>query len=171
MKDHQIKRLKRQHRQRVREQFRLTDRGALGLVHIENPSRLWVPMQRDENHEKDHPTLHVPEELWFNDVYYANCVRFESGWFVGGGPHATIGISSNDETSRHDWRDFQHIKTDIVGAEWEAVELYPAESRHVDPSNRFYLWCVPKDVLQFGYFHRRVWPPIQGGAPQRPFSK
>lgn len=130
----------------------------------EKPSRNWKPMSYQGQGAA------FSHELWENDVYYASVERVDSGFFVGGGPFVRIGISSNDETARHDWRDFQRIKNDIVGDEWEAVELYPAESRLLDPSNRFYLWCVPNGVLQLGMFSGRRVDNVKAAiAPQRPF--
>lgn len=40
-----------------------------------------------------------------------------------------------------DWRDLQRIKNEILGAEFEAVELFPAESRLVDTADQFHLWA------------------------------
>ena len=53
------------------------------------------------------------------------------------------------------------------------MDLYPAESRLVDPSNRFYLWCVPKGVLRWGLPGRKrhVIGPEEAIAPQRPFPE
>lgn len=52
-----------------------------------------------------------------------------------------------------------------------AVELFPAESRLKDPSNRFYLFAVPKGVFTFGFEGRNVVGPGAAIAPQRPFPK
>jgi len=115
---------------------------------------------------------HTPGwETWENDVYYGSLRRYDAGSPLGGGPYAIIGISSLDETARHDWRDFQQIKNDLVGQEWEGVELYPAESRLVDPSNRFYLWCFPRGVIPWGFSERSVLSPDHPDtrAPQRAF--
>jgi len=81
-----------------------------------------------------------------------------------------ISISALDNSARHDWREFQQIKNELVGEEWEAVELYPAESRLKDPSNRFYLWCFPKGELKIGWFdHRVIARSSESIAPQRAF--
>ena len=89
-------------------------------------------------------------EHWENPDYYGCLRRYESGSPLGGGPYAVLSISATDETARHDWRDFQQLKNHLLGDEWEGLELYPAESRLVDPSNRFYLWCFPKGVIPWG---------------------
>lgn len=77
-----------------------------------------------------------------------------------------IGIWCEDGQPRHDWRDFQNIKNDLVGVDWEAIELYPAESRKMDPSNYYMLWCAPK--IPIGKFNGRVIAtPENAIAPQR----
>jgi len=55
-----------------------------------------------------------------------------------------------------DWRHFQQIKNELIGEEHEAVELYPAESRKVDTSNKYHLWCLRKADARFpfGYNER-----------------
>ena len=135
-----------------------------GKKHRETPSRRWHRMKRDSRGDTCYG------EHWENNIYYATVARYGEGFPIGGGQYIRIGISSLDETARHDWRDFQCIKNDIAGHEWESVELYPAESRKVDPSNRFYLWCVPRDVFTFGWHHQKVLTRKQAHpVPQRPF--
>lgn len=156
--------------------------------HREGASRRWRPMVLDEEESgRIHPFWSkelgrpVQEEMWSNCWYYANVVRIDEYPMFGygsvdgpievRGPLVYIGLSSIDEMARHDWRDMQNVKNDIAGLDWEAVELFPADSRLVDPSNRFYLWCVPSGVLLFGFHHRRVWDVDRAVAPQRPFPK
>jgi hypothetical protein len=121
----------------------------------------------------------VAGEFWENDAYTAVVVRDRHELSIPSivadvpGMRMTvvrIGISNNDQTARHDWRDLQRIKNDIVGPEWEAVELYPAESRLVDPSNYFLLWAIPPGMLRLGiYVGRNVCGPKDAIAPQRGF--
>lgn len=108
--------------------------------------------------------------VYHNNIYEVNCWRHSTGWPFGNGEWALLGISSKDGEARHDWRDFQHIKNDLVGPEWEAIELYPAESRLIDPSNYFYLWCAPK-IPVGRYEGRRVAGPSLALAPQRGWHK
>lgn len=99
---------------------------------------------------------------WENREYYG-CLRRE-------GRMRILSITAIDEMARHDWREFQQLKNMIVGPEWEAAEVYPAESNLVDPSNRFYLWCFRKGELPFGWRNgRRVIGPTGSLAPQREF--
>lgn len=68
-----------------------------------------------------------------------------------------LSIKRFDRRAIHDWRELQRIKNELCGPEFEAVEIYPAESRKVDTSNQFHLWVLSKGVrLPFGYGSRMV---------------
>jgi hypothetical protein len=72
-----------------------------------------------------------------------------------------LSFKTLDKQPRHDWREMQRIKNELVGADFEAVELYPAEDRMVDTSNQYHLWCFldldfPDRRLPFGYTERLV---------------
>ncbi len=97
---------------------------------------------------------------WRNNIYHVAIRRVREAdvrW------HLSIG--SHDGRSRHDWRDMQRIKTELVGAEHEAVEVYPAESKLVDMSNRYHLW-VFKGKLPFGFTERMTRKSKPKGAMQ-----
>jgi len=55
--------------------------------------------------------------------------RFDSGWPLGGGRYAEIGICWSDGGFNHDWRTFQWIKNCVVGKEWDATVLQVARRR------------------------------------------
>lgn len=56
-----------------------------------------------------------------------------------------------------DWRHFQQIKNEIAGPEREGFELYPAESRLVDTSNKFHIFVLPEGVtMNVGWNDRDV---------------
>lgn len=111
---------------------------------------------------------HPEGRIYANHLYTASLRRYPDGWPFGGGKWAQIGIHCGDGQARHDWRDFQNIKNDLVGVDWEALELYPAESRLLDPSNYYILWCAPK--IPLGKFvGRHVTDHHNCIAPQRPF--
>lgn len=81
-------------------------------------------------------------EWWGNETYSATVDReaphgFDSSWSV-----VHISLHRRDRAPVRDWRELQQIKTDILGPEVEAVELYPAETRVVDLANEFHLWAV-----------------------------
>lgn len=61
-----------------------------------------------------------------------------------------LSIKDHGRSARHDWRDFQRIKNELVGPEFEAIEIYPAESRLVDTANQYHLYVF------------KTWRPPQG---------
>jgi hypothetical protein len=108
-------------------------------------------------------------ELWKSDVYKVVVQRLTKENPLGNGSWAKLAISSLDGLPRHDWRDMQFIKHQLVGEEWEALELYPAYNREVDPSNQYLLYAFPK--IPIGIFcdryERHVLKPEEAIAPQR----
>lgn len=105
-------------------------------------------------------------ETWMNPWYEVRVVRHSDGWLLDNGPWLRIGIACNDGEARHDWRVFQRIKNQVAGPEWWALELYPAESQLIDPSNYFILYAAPS--LPFGNRYGRVLAgPANSMAPQR----
>lgn len=119
------------------------------------------------------PECDTPQgEAWRNGRY--DCVVADEIFEWNGKPHhgKRIQICNFDQSARHDWRDFQRIKNALAGEQWEAVEIYPAESRLRDPSNAFYLWCFPPHtLLKVGFIGRLVCTPDNSMAPQRSFEK
>lgn len=105
-----------------------------------------------------------------NSRYVVGVTRLRLRLF-GDRPQAVyrLGIQNFDQSARHDWRDFQRIKNELIGPEAEGFELYPAESRLVDPSNYFILWVLPKgDRIPVGVREARfVLTSDQAIAPQR----
>ena len=87
----------------------------------------------------------------------------------GEGKLIWLSIKNVDNSARHDWRELQRIKNELVGEDVEAVELYPAESRLVDGSNQFHLWCVIGFRFPFGFEERMVSEDTPG-VTQRPFA-
>lgn len=102
------------------------------------PSRKWQTMVRDP---RDSGLDGCP--VFSNNVYTVTVRRYEQGWPIGGGPWAQLGIYREDGQPVADWRDMQRIKNDICGNEWEGIELFPAESRLLDPSNYRIMFCAP----------------------------
>lgn len=128
------------------------------------PSRRWQKLQPCPEKTLD------GFPVYKNHLYTCSCRHHSEGWPLGGGPWAQIGIYCEDGQARHDFRDMQRIKNDLVGPEWEAIELFPAESRLMDPSNYYLLFAAPKIPIGV-YDGRRIIGHEQCLAPQRPFSK
>lgn len=111
--------------------------------------------------------MHADETIWINTLYQVN-VRD-----CGGDPHMVhLSIKRRDKQTIHDWRHLQRIKNELVGAECEAVEIYPADSRLVDTANQYHLWVFtnPAYRIPFGFTTRLVTGTSAAGAVQRPFD-
>jgi hypothetical protein len=127
----------------------------------------------DQISKGNQPDNQEHPEIWENDIYQVTVRRWTSDKAFGTrGGMIQIGINALDGTARHDWREFQGIKNQIAGPECEAFELYPAESRLMDPSNYYTLWCFPglrriKVGVDEG---RRVLSADEALAPQRAFE-
>jgi len=85
-------------------------------------------------------------------------------------------ICRMDDAPCRDWTIFQAIKNEIIGPEYEAIELYPAQSRLMDVFNKYHLWVLaPKDDEElpprfpFGCRHRglRTSEPLIVLVPER----
>lgn len=74
--------------------------------------------------------------FYLNDLYQVQATP--------SGPFLHLNIRRRDGGMFKDWRHFQMIKNEIAGEEREAVEVYPAESRKVDTSNKWHLWVLPE---------------------------
>ncbi len=75
-----------------------------------------------------------------NDEYQ---VIVDSSVKHGFGPAVRVtylSIKRRDKQPIHDWRDLQAIKNMLCGPEFEAIELYPAESRLLDAANQYHLF-------------------------------
>jgi hypothetical protein len=90
--------------------------------------------------------------IWINDTYQVQRRELD-----GGLVHINIRRRDGGPIMR-DWRHFQQIKNEMLGDECEAVELYPAESRKVDASNKYHLWGYADPTWRFpiGMNHRDV---------------
>jgi hypothetical protein len=113
--------------------------------------------------------LDKPLKVLVNSRYQVNLYLHETP--LGG--VMQLSIKRRDKETIHDWRDLQRIKNEIMGPEVEACELYPADSRLVDTSNQYHLWCLPEGMgFPFGYGDRLVCEHDGvDGSKQRPFDE
>lgn len=113
------------------------------------------------------------ESIWVNDRYQVATHTFEHPNL---GPCMQINIRRRDgNVIFRDWRDFQEIKNQLAGPECEGLEIYPAESRKVDQSNKYHIWVMltPDEDhrIPFGWIDRDVAeqePNVPHGMRQRP---
>ena len=84
--------------------------------------------------------IDIPDEVWSNDIYECYVYRgdkvphqlpFEVIW---------LSIKRYDRKAIHDWRALQKIKSEVTSKHYDAVEMYPSESRVVDLANQYHLW-------------------------------
>lgn len=94
-----------------------------------------VQMGIDPDHIEREATREV--EVWMNDRYTVIVERRPNGSV----DH--LSIRRNDRKADIPWRHMQRMKNELAGAETEAFELYPAESRLMDTANQYWLWCLP----------------------------
>jgi hypothetical protein len=95
----------------------------------------------------------VVGHLFENNRYRVVRREYPSGPF---GPYVHLTIRCRGGSPRHDWRDFQRIKNELVGEETEAVELDPAESRVVDTANHYHVWVFRDYRFPLGMAEREV---------------
>lgn len=106
----------------------------------------WDDFKRDFEASADEKTLRkeydrlMQDEIWINNEYQVNINKNVTG-FNESVKIWHLSIKRRDKEPIHDWRDLQAIKNMLVGEEYEAIEIYPAESRVVDTANQYHLWA------------------------------
>lgn len=142
------------------------------------PLDKWIEYCKTENiSEEEAISTHkklLTDDVWLNDEYQVNINKTPHhglGEFIIW--HLSIKLITKEVI--HDWRDLQEIKNMLVGKEYEAIELYPAESRRVDSANQYHLWVFVKDLednvdhpmIPVGWTERLVMNTPQMNAKQR----
>lgn len=115
--------------------------------------------------------------VWQSPLYEVYSFRCKVPEWPGG-EVTWLSVKRRRKDHVRDWRHLQRIKTEICGPDREAVELFPAESRHVDTSNQYHLWVLAEGYrFPFGYEGRAIVKARPGddrcvpGSPrQRPFE-
>jgi len=92
---------------------------------------------------REHYHVMQKDAVFLNDKYQV-AVRINKSP-IEGKDIIHLSIKRIDRSPITDWREKQEIKNQIIGEEYEAVELYPAESRLVDAANQFHLWALPNE--------------------------
>lgn len=99
------------------------------------------------------------ETLYSNGVYLVDVsppMRATLGWPA----IIHLSVSRLDHTPIRDWAVMQCLKNIFVGPEYEAMEIYPAESRLVDCAHQYHLWVFndSKFRIPIGWTTRQVRP-------------
>lgn len=126
----------------------------------------WTPFQPG-THYDDLGLNQTPSAIFVNSRYQVTVYAFTDEQF---GAMAHLSIKTHDRQARHDWRDLQRIKNELCGAECDAVEVYPAESKLVDAANQYHLFVFRDFKLPFGFQTRLVADGNWRDSMQRPFA-
>lgn len=132
----------------------------------------WTPFERATTQSRNGVVVPIPEGefIFINSRYQVN-----ARWLRPVAPFghiAWLSIKRRDKRSLHDWRDLQRIKNELIGPEYEAIEIYPAESRLHDTANQYHLWVfADKYRLPIGFAGRQVTEVSSDGSAQRPFDE
>lgn len=98
--------------------------------------------------------LLTPVRVFQNNLYRVEIVNTSPGTptFIH------LAISRHDRGTCNEWADMQRIKNEIVGPEYEAMEIFPAESRLVNTGNEYHLWVHSDRSYRFpvGWVERLV---------------
>lgn len=149
------------------------------VTRSKKPKVEWTPFKEAAGLSlPDGTTRPIPDgmEVWVNSIYEVWMRPFRDGRMLGrlptnGSPYYKaigvvihLSIKRRDRHPIHDWRHLQRIKNELVGTEYDAVELYPAERRKVDTANQYHLWVFASEaelpdaerVCRWGYREREV---------------
>lgn len=140
----------------------------------------WTPFQEAEKPELPEWAQKYKKEnsiMYLNSVYQVELSLIDMPSPFG--KTVYLSFKTRDKQARHDWREIQRIKNELVGDDVEALELYPAESRLVDTANQYHLYCFPflefpERRFPFGFHDRLVSEgsdPGGKGSRQRDFRK
>ena len=82
----------------------------------------------------------MSDETWGNDRYTV------SVHYIGGDRDGfvEIAVHNHNRTPHVPWRHLQQIKNEVVGADREAIQLFPAEDRLVDNANEYWIYVYPR---------------------------
>lgn len=125
----------------------------------------WTPFQLAEA---------LPElgddAIFLNSRYQVN-VRF-LGDKPPFGKTVWLSIKRRDRQPLRNWRDLQRIKNELCGPETEGMEMFPAESRHVDSANQYHLFVFQTFKFPFGFSSRYISETSnERGSVQEPFEE
>ena len=111
--------------------------------------RAWSTPEQDFRMPEAQYDFYMHKEVWANDEYWAvldKLCEVGTHTFFLGYPLWHLSIRRRNEKPFRDWRVIQGIKNKVVGEEFEAIELYPADSRIMDVGNVYHLWILaPKE--------------------------
>ena len=126
--------------------------------------RSWTPFVRVEPDERS------PQVLTVRNSRYLVLIRRYAA-MDGGANILHLSIKRLDQRPHIGYRELMRIKDELCGAEYEAVQLFPARSREVDLANQYHLWLRddPTYRFPFGFTERLVSESSLDGMVQEPW--
>ncbi len=100
----------------------------------------------------------LKERVFVNGTYVVEVSPPHPTRLVGWPPMVHLSIMRVDKEPIVSWQDKQTIKNLFVGPEYEAMEIFPAESRLVDCANQYHVWAfIDRDFrIPMGWTERLV---------------
>lgn len=122
-------------------------------VAIAATSNKWTEWEEATPEQLSESKLNLLSAFW-NNRY---SVQVNQGVFIPEiGVCYRIMIRDNLARPIHNWHDFQRIKNELFGEEFEAIELYPKQSQLVDDANIYHLWILPQGYQSPFNFNNKV---------------
>jgi hypothetical protein len=88
-------------------------------------------------------------DYYRNNIYLVQVRKVQNSAVAEHGYMYHLSIRRNDRRLVRDWRHLQRIKNELLGPDYEAVELFPSEDRRVDYADQWHLWALPTPEMRF----------------------
>jgi hypothetical protein len=102
----------------------------------------WHPFERITSAEPAFAKFGDVHSCWANNRYGIHVYR-RKAILRSGSVALHLNIRRQDGGIDFPWYDLQRIKNEIVGPEYVAIEIFPAESELVDQANARHLFVLP----------------------------
>ena len=111
----------------------------------------------------------IPDAMYVNEKYVVSVFKNEAHGFGDDSVEVWhLSIRRQDREACHDWRDFQAIKNQVCGPEYEGLELYPAETRVLDAANQYHIYVIMHDGIRVPVGYQDI---HNNGRDDRPIGK
>lgn len=119
-------------------------------------SSLWTDFEQVYPMTQDHKPVELGagESYWKNSFYLVFVKELEPERGREGG--VRLSIKHNQGKAIREWKHLQRIKNELVGAEREAVEIFPPESMVTSLDNEHHLFVTPVGVSSIYVYEERV---------------
>lgn len=84
------------------------------------------------------PEVHRLKKYVKNNIYTAQVIDSKEGLLLG--------IRRHDQSTDVPWSHKQRIKNEVLGENFQAIEVFPIQDHLVDDANLYWLWVVNVNV-------------------------